>query len=457
MARRISIAILFLAALILAFWAGRNSSSLPGPSAQGVAARQSGASPFPRAAPGASRTEGRLGPLGVRVQVQVVQAKMGVLQAIRQVGGTVVPYLQVNVPAQVGGVVARILKNPGDQVTQGEAVVQLDTASLRLALANAMTTLENAQINLAAQTRAVQETRSRLEAQLRQAQAAYEAASKAYAAALRVHELGGLSDAELAQAQANLAQAQANLEAAKSALAQNERANEETLAALSVAVTQARNQLAQAELNLANATIRAPFSGEILSVPATPGGYLGMGATAFTLVQGRRIQFSVSPEEAAHLPPGSPVELLFGGQSLTARVDQNPGGPAGTSLVTLTARPQGNASLTLGASGTVRYKVTLAKGVLIPVTALTSDGAMVYVYAVEQGSAHKKIVQVIAQAGDQVAVTGLAPGMEVVLNPPPGLLDGSPVATGGFRQEGTSSTPGVTPGRPSNGGQGRGR
>jgi RND family efflux transporter MFP subunit len=387
--------------------------------------------------------------MGVRLQVQLAEARAGTLTASRQLAGTVTPYLQVNVPAQVGGVVARVLKAPGDRVAQGEAVVQLDPTNLEISLRNARAALKAAEINLAAQTRATQEARDRLKAQVVQAEAAYQAAQKAYESARRVHALGGLSDAELAQAQANLAQAQANLEAQRAALAQNERAGEETLAALRVAVEQAQNQVAQAEVNLQNATLRAPFAGEILSIAAVIGGYLAPGATAFTLVQGRRVQFSVPPEEAAHLPVGTPVSFNFAGRSYPARVDQNPGGTV-SGTVPLTARLEASSQEILppGAAGTVTYTVSLAQGVLVPVTALQSDGAELFVYAVEKGVARRKGVHLLAQAQDLVAVAGLAPGTQVVVNPPPGLLDGTPVGGQGTQKgPGTQRGPGGRQGR----------
>ncbi|GGM93179.1 RND transporter [Thermus composti] len=426
MARRIALFLLVLAVGVLL---GRLSlpSSGEGGAALGTQ-REATRSPIAgQAAPGRES-----GPFpSVRLQVQLARAEAGTLTASRQAAGTVVPYLQVNVPAQVGGVVARVLKAPGDRVAQGEAVVQLDPTNLEIALRNAQAALKSAEINLAAQTRSIQEARARLRAQLAQAEAAYQAAQKAYEAAKRVHALGGLSDAELAQAQANLAQAEANLEAQKAALAQNERAGEETLAALRVAVEQAQNQVAQAELNLKNATLRAPFAGEVLSVAAAPGGYLAPGATAFTLAQGRRVQFGVPPEEAALLPVGTPVAFSYGGRTYRARVDQNPGGAVSGS-VSLTARLEASPEepLPLGAAGTVVYTVTLARGVLVPVTALQSDGAELFVYAVEEGVARRKGVRLLAQAQDQAAVEGLSPGAQVVVNPPPGLLEGTPV-TGG--------------------------
>ncbi|WP_135257465.1 efflux RND transporter periplasmic adaptor subunit [Thermus caldilimi] len=394
---------------------------------------------------------------GQPLPVQLALVEAGTLEATRQVGGTVVPAVQANVPAQVGGAVVRVLKNPGDTVAQGEAVVQLDTQALQLALANARAALRAAEINLATQTRTTLEARSRLEAQVRSAQAALQAAQQNYQATQRVKALGGASDTELAQAQAALAQAQANLEAAQSALADNLRAEQETLAALRVAVEQARNQVAQAELNLQNATLRAPFAGSLLAVSATPGAYLAPGATAFVLAQGLRVQFGVPPEEVHLLPVGSEVRFTLGAQTYLLKVEQNPGGTASGGLVLLLARPPEGVHLPLNTVGLVSYTVALARGPLIPVNALQSDGSQLFVYQVEEGVARRQAVQVLAQAGDRVAVAGLAAGTQVVVNPPPGLLDGTPVVGAASpspqTREGSSAPPRRPGSRPQPGGR----
>lgn len=460
-------AILILLVLALGVLVGRltapgtpavpNQGTPRGLSAPGGSAN----APFPgQAAPGQGRpggfaSQGTPGS-GQPLPVQLARVEVGTLEATRQVGGTVVPAIQANVPAQVGGVVVRVLKNPGDPVKQGEAVVQLDTQALQLALANARASLRSAEINLATQTRTTLEARSRLEAQVRSAQAALQAAQQNYQATLRVKALGGASETEVAQAQAALAQAQANLEAAQSALADNLRAEQETLAALRVAVEQARNQVAQAELNLQNATIRAPFAGSLLAVSATPGAYLAPGATAFVLAQGLRVQFSVPPEEAHLLPVGSEVRFTLGAQTYPLRVEQNAGGTASGGLVLLLARLPEGVRLPLNAVGPVSYTVALARGPLIPVNALQSDGSQLFVYVAEGGIARRRVVQVLAQAGDQVAVAGLPAGAQVVINPPPGLLDGTPVvaAAPGPQAPGSPSTPPHRPGsRPQPGGR----
>lgn len=394
---------------------------------RGGRAQEAQATSTPSAPSGASSRQARPA-LEAAAEVELARVEQGPLTAERQAPGVVVATTS-RIPAQVGGVVAQVLKPAGSRVARGETVVLLDRTPFELALTNARTALAQAEITLRSQTRAVAEAQTRLESQLQAAQAAYRAAQSTYEATRRAFELGGASRAELENAQSALAQAQANLEAARAALAQNERAGEETLAQLRLQVEAARVQVAQAERNLALSAVRAPFAGEVVSVGVNPGEYLGAGAVAFTLAaQERWVQFSLSPADAAGLSPGTTLTFVTEGKTYPLRVEQNPKAPSGGQVTLLARFSQEAPDLPLGTTGMVRYRLTLARGLLLPVTALSVEGNATYVFQVEGGVGRQREVTVLAQSGDLAAVEGeLAPGAQVVLNPPPGLLDGSRV------------------------------
>jgi hypothetical protein len=94
--------------------------------------------------------------------------------------------------------------------------------------------------------------------------------------------------------------------------------------------------------------------------------------------------------------------------------------------------------LTFGAVGTVGYSVTLARGTLVQTGALQTNEDQNFVYVVEGGKALARPITILAESGNSAAVTGVNAGSLVVVNPPPGLLDGSlvkplPLSTEGSR------------------------
>ena len=76
-------------------------------------------------------------------------------------------------------------------------------------------------------------------------------------------------------------------------------------------------------------------------------------------------------------------------------------------------------------------------GLLIPKPALTEEGARSSVFLVVDGAAVRKAVELGAEYPEGVAVReGLSAGDEVILSPPPGLQEGTPVAVEGEVEDG---------------------
>ena len=129
------------------------------------------------------------------------------------VTGEVIPAVWATVSAQAGGTVMEVLVEPGDEVTEGDLLVLLDSIDAQLALQQAGAALEAAQAELAllqASPRA--EEIAAAEAQIEAAQAALSQAS-----AQRDQVKSGSAEAEIAAAQAQVAAAQAEQLAAREA------------------------------------------------------------------------------------------------------------------------------------------------------------------------------------------------------------------------------------------------
>ncbi|MEJ2291524.1 MAG: HlyD family efflux transporter periplasmic adaptor subunit, partial [Deinococcales bacterium] len=388
---------------------------------------------------GAAGASGR----AATVTVQAVEVKSGPLIAERTATGTVVPVTKSNVAAQASGTVKRLLVAAGDDVKTGQPIVQLNTDALELAVANAHTQLSTAQINLQTQQTNTQQAATQLQSQLDSAQAALAAAQANYDSARKVYALGGTSKASVDSARSQLAQAQANVTSAQNALSQNQRAESESLQQLKLAITQAQNGVKQAELNLANATIRAPFDGQVASFAVAPGEYVGPSTSVATLVSGQRqVQLSVPPSDAGAFTPGTALTFSTGVAQYKVTVSQRPGAAVNQGVtVTASFDPSGDpggASPAVGVVGTVGYRVTLATATLVPISAVQNDGTHTFLYVIQGGKAVQTELTILAQAGNQAAVSGVPAGVTVVDQPPPGLLNGAPVEVAGASGSGAN-------------------
>ena len=395
----------------------------------------------------------RVGP----IPVQAVTVHVGPLKTSNDTAGTVVPVTLSSVASQVSGVVSSVPRLAGDWVKAGATVVQLDDSQLKLAVQNAQSNLAIARINFEIAQDNTDQSNPKLLLQVQSAESALASARKNYDSQKALLDIGGIPAAQLDTANSQLQQAQANVEAAKTALDQNKKSVTQTLAQLKLAIDQAQNALQMAQLNLQYAAIKAPFAGQISAINVTPGMYVSLATPVFILVSAdRQISFNVPPSDAATLPVGSTVRFSYLGRDYSARISQAPSSPINgvVPIVALLAR---TAAVQYGTVGTVSYSLSLATGALIPIAALQVNEDQNYVFAIVNGKATTRPITILSESGTTAAVSGIEEGVQVVLNPPPGLLPGAAVqavslngaasATGGgaAQKSQQSGTPAAAP------------
>lgn len=379
----------------------------------------------------AGKLGGTGGPLGgvepQTISVQAVVVTEGILTTTNETSGTVQPTTESKVAARAQGTVWKIYCRAGDWVKAGEKVIQLDDTQLKIALKTAQSNLAAARIDLSTNEDTTSQATSKLEAQVRSAQAALAAAQKNYDAQKALLEVGGATGTQVDTAQSDLQTAQANLQAAQTALDQNRKAPTQSLAQLRIDVEKAENSLNDAQVNLQYATITAPFAGQISEIPVNPGEYVQPSAIAFTLVSAdREIHFNVPPAQALHLPVGSRLTFTYEGVRHDVAVKQSPSAPI-NGTVPMVAQVPSSYAPSFGSVGTVSYSLSVAQGILIPIAALRTSEDKNYVFVIADGKAVSTPITIIAESGITAAVTGVASGSQVIVNPPPGLLAGSAV------------------------------
>ncbi len=333
-----------------------------------------------------------------RVQVQVVEARREVLERAAKVAVTLQAERDSLVAAGASGRVQRTLP-AGSRVAQGEGVVFLDPAPFQEALAQARLAL----------------------AQLEAAKAQLEAARRRYEEGKALLAVGALAPLDLKALEAQYQQAQSAYENAKEALDRLDRA--EDLRLLELQVEAARLQVRQAERNLKETTIRAPFAGEVVEIYVKEGEFVGVGNRAFRLATTDRLlaKAYLPPEEAARLTPETRFLLRQSGQEVPARLLRKTDLPGQNRLVEVVLKPE--APLTPGPAE-ARYQEKVAEGILLPALAVRAEEGQAVVYAVEGDRGRRLPVRLLAQEGDKVAVEGLKGGTLVVYPVPEGLKEG---------------------------------
>jgi multidrug efflux pump subunit AcrA (membrane-fusion protein) len=363
--------------------------------------------------------------------VQSTVVPFGTLSADRDTAGVVTPVLQSSIAAPVSGIVARVAKLAGDWVTAGTVVVQLDDSPLKIALANAQAAVDTAKINLDTTKQNADDSLPRLELQLQSAQSSVDSAQHTYDSQRALFDLGGISASALDLAGGQLATAKANLESARLTLDQAKRGVATTpsqnIDALRVALSTAQNNFATARYNLDNAGIKAPFDGQIASIAANPGMFIGQNTAAFVLVsRERQVSFSIAPSDANAITVGTALSWEYAGTAVPITVKQAPSNPI-NGVIPITASLPASVKASYGTVGNVSYLVQLAVGTLVPLNAIQTLENRNFVYVVNNGRVGTQDIGVIAESGVVAAVTGLNAGFQVIVSPPPGLVLGTQV------------------------------
>lgn len=330
---------------------------------------------------------GRRGPQSFPVETQVVQARE-VAYSVSAVG-TVSAFETVQITARVPGVVERVRFAEGDQVKQGQVLVEVEPQRYELAVRAARAVLAKARAMHA------------------EASAGLQRRTRANAATP-----GLVREEEIEQFSARASQAAAE-------------------------EASARVALEQAELNLRDAFVRAPIEGVIQTRSVQTGQYVQAGSELASLLRKEPLllRFQVPADEAHRLQAGQEARFRVRGRAepytATIQLVAGQADPA-SRLVPVTARipPEAARELRAGTFAQVNVQVgSPTQSPVIPQSAVRPSERGFLAYVVEDGKARERTVQLGLRTPEGlVEVTeGVSPGEELVVRGAEALRDGVPV------------------------------
>lgn len=363
-------------------------------------------------------------------QVRVVTVEEGVLSTSRSTSVNIDPAQESTVAAGTSGQVANIIQREGSTVTVGDVVMQLDDTNLRLQADNAALAVERARVDLRSAELASSENQSQAQAALRAAETNLQLAETRYQEGQALLTAGGISSTEVTSLEANLQQARSSFQQASNAYARSLRANEEGLALARIAVQNAQNTLDQAREALADANITAPFTGEIAEILVEEGEFIGAGSPAFRIASSEEqlARFSVPPSDADNLVAQGIIYIPYNGLDYAAQIIRDSQVSGQSRLVDITARLyQSETRIPIGTVTQLPYQLDLAEGGLLPSGAVQAEAGSNFVYVIEDERAQRQNVDILAEAGGQVALSGIDIGRDVIFPVPADLRAGTRV------------------------------
>ncbi len=362
------------------------------------------------AACGTKPSEQTEAPAPVPVAVSTIQATMRPVAHTYEAVGTVRARTSTDVASRMLGYVREVRVKLGDRVTAGQVLVTLNAPEI------------DSQIRQA--EAAVAEARSaqpEVEGAVNAAKAQLDLAQATFARMQDLLNKKSISNQEFDEVSAKRKLADANY-----AMAQAKR---EQIAAK---IQQAEQAVRSAQIQQSYTTVVAPGTGVITAKTVEPGALATPGAPLMTIEQSGALRLEAAVEE-------SRLGLVKVGQSVAVDIDGLPPMNARVGEIvpsvdatsrTFTAKidlPDSSA-LRAGQFGRARFSLGNRDALVLPSSAVLSQGQVQKVFVVDGGIARSRMVTAGASTGDGIEIlSGLSAG-ETIINPVPSqLMDGSRV------------------------------
>lgn len=300
------------------------------------------------------------------------------------ISGSLQPELRADLRAEVAGVVLEVLKDNGDAVAKGDLLIRLDPTAIRDKLLSAQEAERAASVAMDQSERQLK----RMQSMAGQGLVATEALENA--------------EAKRNQAQADLASARAR-------------------------VVEARQQMEKTE-------VRAPFAGVVGARAVSAGDTAQVGKELLTVLDVATMRFegNIAADQVGRVQPGAAVSFRVNGypdRRFEGQVQRvNPVADAATRQVqVLVSLPNTDVTWVAGLYAEGRIDVASRPALLVPESALISEGDTHSVWQVQEGVLHKIPVQLgerDERLGRYEVLSGLSVGAQVLRHPVGALKDG---------------------------------
>lgn len=207
------------------------------------------------------------------------------------------------------------------------------------------------------------------------------------------------------------------------------------LAEAQAQITQLQGQLSVSETLLADGTIRAPFAGVITEKSVERGAVVGAGTPLVHLVDDSQLKLVVGvPDTSAKTYRVGDVAtiLLDSGASVSARISKIYPGIDAASRKVLVELTVANPGRTIAAGSYARavFEKSHAAQVAVPRAAVYTQYGTSYVFVLQDGAAHRRVVELGSQSETLVEIRrGVEAGETVVTSGVAYLRDGDTLAT----------------------------
>ncbi len=322
----------------------------------------------------------------------------------------------------------------GDQVKKGDVLGRLDSLELARLYQNAVAILSSKESELA-KAQAVNDLLG-----LKMAEADYNKANNHYTRMEQLFQAGAVNVEEMESARLDLARADNSYQEAK--IKANQNASGKQVFSLQSQVELAKQEVAQTKERLDLATFMAQFDGVVTSAEAKQGNRVLEGKEILVIGDDSLLEVTadISEIDAGNLKIGQAVKassVALPGKTYLGEIARIGGaavvqkGTNGETInvpVTINLK-EGKGELKIGYSVDLTIQTAEEKDVIaLPINAIIERNGTKIVYVINNSALEERTVEI--KRGNElfdIAISGLNPDEEVVVNPKPDLKNGQKV------------------------------
>ena len=387
------------------------------------------------------------------LQVEVAPVRRGEIVQRLELSGEVVATDSVAIAATKEGPISYCPWREGDKVHKDEKIIEIDREVHRAELRTAEAALAIARAKLAdLKVGTRPEEVDKAKANVQRWEATLAEARKNYERQEQLIVEDFTSQQSVDQARERMEVAEAELAAARETLRMLKAGPTETeIAVQESAVEEAAARLALAKAHLSECVMTAPFDGVITAVHVRPGDLATPRSSLLEMYapDSLVIRFSVPEAQASAVRPGFRLKATLdalNGRAFDAEITRvYPQLDEAMRTRTVEAKLIETAEIVPHMFARLKLELRRADdAVLVPAEAvLTAPTGERYVFVVNQGKAHRQVVEVGIEQEETIQVlSGLQPGQRVVVAGQAALRDGQPVRVPGEQPAGGGGGPG---------------
>ncbi|MDD4334914.1 MAG: efflux RND transporter periplasmic adaptor subunit [Desulfotomaculaceae bacterium] len=349
---------------------------------------------------------------GGAVAVTAATAERRELETTLELSGVLAPVHSVDIASKISGKAVSLGANVGSAVRTGDVLIQLDTDTLSAQLAQAEAGLQSAG--------------AAAEAAVNQALLAginLDAAQKLYDRTRVLYESGAVS-------QSQMDDITDKLNIAKN---QYENASGPAQAQAQAAISTARANVRNIQVQIDNATIRSPIDGIVAVQNVNVGQVVAPSVTVISIVDTStlKLKSTVSQDLLPLLAVGREMDVTINSYpDLSLKGTISNIGPIAVStgeVFPLEIAVNNSGDLLAGLSARASTRITV-EGIVIPSSAVAQGGGESYLFVISDNTAVKRIVKAGLKSNQAAQIlSGLSAGEKVAVTNVGALADNKPV------------------------------